>query len=139
MRALACHAEAGCRDYLSAGRRCGHYWTVGDVANKPGRSLFVRLTEPVSGKGAAGRWCDAATGDHGDLLGPVALTAGFRLVPGAMDEARAFLALPRRERKPISDGGRVSWSRETVEAARGLFRSGQPLRGTPAERYLQDP
>jgi hypothetical protein len=51
---LAQHAEAGCRHYLSNGRREGGYWTVGDVANTPGRSLYVRLFGPPSGKGAAG-------------------------------------------------------------------------------------
>src|SRR3954451_9109996 len=93
-RALLRHAEAVCRHYLSAGRRCGHYWTVGDVANSPGRSLYVRLTGPVSGKGAAGRWCDAATGEYGDLLDLIALTSGFGSLRNAMDEARAFLAPP---------------------------------------------
>ena len=40
---LARDAEAVCRHYLSNGRRQGRYWLVGDVANTPGRSLFVRL------------------------------------------------------------------------------------------------
>ena len=41
-RRLASEAEAVCRHYLSNGRRNGRYWLVGDVANTPGRSLFVR-------------------------------------------------------------------------------------------------
>ncbi|GBQ42352.1 hypothetical protein AA11237_2947 [Acidocella aminolytica 101 = DSM 11237] len=53
---LARQAEAVCRYYLPAGRREGRYWLVGDVHNTPGRSLFVRLTGGVTGKGAAGRW-----------------------------------------------------------------------------------
>ena len=61
-RRLAREAEAVCRHYLSNGRRCGRYWIVGDVANTPGRSLYVRLHGPSSGKGAAGKWADAATG-----------------------------------------------------------------------------
>jgi len=67
-RRLAREAEAVCRYYLSNGRRQGRYWIVGDVDNTPGRSLYVRLTGPPSGKGAAGKWTDAATGEHGDLL-----------------------------------------------------------------------
>ena len=55
---LAREAEAVCRHYLSNGRREGHYWLVGDVANTPGRSLFVRLRGPDSGKGAAGKWTE---------------------------------------------------------------------------------
>jgi hypothetical protein len=57
-RRLARDAEAVCRHYLSNGRRRGRYWLVGDVANKPGRSLFVRLSGPESGKGAAGKWTE---------------------------------------------------------------------------------
>src|SRR5437868_12311235 len=57
-RRLAEHAEAVCRAYLSNGRRCGNYWSVGDVANTPGRSLYVRLHGPPSGPGAAGHWTD---------------------------------------------------------------------------------
>lgn len=57
-RYLARNAEAVCRHYLSNGHREGRYWLVGDVANTPGRSLFVRLSGPASGKGAAGKWTD---------------------------------------------------------------------------------
>ena len=55
---LAREAEAVCRHYLSNGRRQGRYWLVGDVQNTPGRSLFVRLTGPDAGRGAAGHWLD---------------------------------------------------------------------------------
>ena len=55
---LAREAEAVCRHYLSNGRRMGRYWVVGDVANTPGRSLYVRLHGPLYGKGAAGKWTD---------------------------------------------------------------------------------
>ena len=65
-RRLAREAEAVCRHYLSNGKRNGRYWLVGDIHNTPGRSLFVRLQE--SPKGPAGKWTDAATGEHGDLL-----------------------------------------------------------------------
>ena len=40
-----------CRHYLSNGRRAGRYWLVGDVANTPGRSLFVRLHGSDCGAG----------------------------------------------------------------------------------------
>jgi hypothetical protein len=55
---LAEHVEALCRHYLSNGRRCGNYWIVGDVNNHAGRSLYVRLTGPLCGKGARGKWAD---------------------------------------------------------------------------------
>jgi hypothetical protein len=57
-RRLACEAEAVCRHYLSNGRRAGRYWVIGDARNTPGRSMFVRLTGPDAGKGAAGKWTE---------------------------------------------------------------------------------
>ena len=72
-RRLAQDAEA-VSAYLSNGRRQGRYWIVGDVRNTPGRSLFVRLRGAESGKGAAGKWTDAATGDYGDLLDVIRLS-----------------------------------------------------------------
>ena len=76
-RRLARDAEAVCRYYLSNGCRMGRYWTVGNVQNAPGRSLYVRLQGPESGPGAAGKWTDAATGEHGDLLDLIALNRGL--------------------------------------------------------------
>ena len=99
-RLLSEKAERVCRHYLSTGRRCGHYWTVGDVGNTPGRSLYVRLRGPSSGKGAAGKWCDAATGEHGDLLDLIRLNCGFESLSETLDEARSFLSVPRPEPAP---------------------------------------
>ena len=134
-RALSAEAEAVCRHYLPAGRRSGHYWTVGDVSNSPGGSLYVRLTGPTSGKAAAGRWCDAATGQHGDLLDLIALNRGHGRLRDAMDEARGFLALPT---PPTSSCRAADRARrpDTMESARRLFGTGCPIRSTPAERYL---
>src|SRR5271166_7145315 len=100
-RRLAQNAEAVCRRYLSNGRRQGRYWTVGDVRNTPGRSLFVRLKGAESGKGAAGKWTDAATGDHGDLLDVICESCRLADFRDVVDEARRFLELPRPE--PIVD------------------------------------
>ena len=97
---LARDAEAVCRHYLSNGRREGRYWLVGDVRNTPGRSLFVRLKGPESGKGAAGKWTDAATGDHGDLLDVIRESCGLADFRDVADEARRFLSLPRSEPEP---------------------------------------
>src|SRR5712671_8203800 len=88
---LARDAEAVCCHYLPNGRREGRYWLVGDVANTPGRSLFVRLKGPDSGKGAAGKWTDAATGERGNLLDLIALNRGLDRLCDALEEARAFL------------------------------------------------
>ena len=96
-RRLAQNTESVCRYYLSNGGRQGGYWLVGDVANQPGRSLFVRLKGPDHGKGAAGKWTDAATGEHGDLLDLIALNRGLNRLRDVFDEARAFLSLPKPE------------------------------------------
>ena len=58
LRELSSHAESVCRHYLPAGKREGSYWIVGDLQNNPGRSLFVRLTGPTSGPGAAGKFTE---------------------------------------------------------------------------------
>jgi hypothetical protein len=134
---LARNAEAVCRHYLSNGRREGRYWLVGDVANTPGRSLFVRLSGPDSGKGAAGKWTDAATGEHGDLLDLIALNRGLDRLRDALDEARSFLSLPRPEGEPAKRHEQSSAPRGSPESARRLFAMSQPILGTIAEAYLR--
>ncbi|BCH21541.1 hypothetical protein [Mesorhizobium sp. L-8-3] len=57
---LGRQAEAVCRHYLSNGRRQGRSWLVGDVRNTKGRSMFVRLVGPETGKGAAGKFTEYA-------------------------------------------------------------------------------
>ena len=95
-RRLAEQAGAVCRHYLSSGRREGRYWLVGDADNTPGRSLYVRLKPGDAGK-PAGKWTDAATGEHGDLLDIIARRERLTTLRDTLDEARRFLALPRAE------------------------------------------
>ena len=131
-RRLARNAEAVCRHYLSNGRRHGRYWLVGDVRNAPGRSLYVRLLGPDCGKGAAGKWTDAATGEHGDLLDLIAASRQLATPTAAYDEARAFLSIPApvpERPSPVKSG--------SPEAARRLFAMSRPVAGTVAEAYLQ--
>ena len=133
-RRLAQNAEAVCHHYLSNGRRAGHYWIAGDVRNTPGRSLFVRLQGPEAGPGAAGKWTDAATGEHGDLLDLIRLNRNFPQLVEAFDEARAFLALP----KPAPPAAALApVPPKSPDAARRLFRASRPLAGTLAESYLR--
>jgi Toprim domain-containing protein len=134
-RRLARDAEAVCRHYLSNGRRQGRYWTVGDIHNTPGRSLYLRLSGPDSGPGAAGKWTDAATGEHGDLLDLIALNCGLARLRDVLDEARAFLALPQPE--PARAAHKRSAPIGSPEAARRLFRAGRTIVGTPAAAYLR--
>lgn len=135
---LGRQAEAVCREYLSNGRREGRYWMVGDVRNTKGRSMFVRLTGPESGKGAAGKWTDAATGEHGDLLDIIRESCGLTEFRDVADEARRFLSLPHPESEPTSSLERKS-SAPTGSplAAKRLFSMARPIVGTLAESYLR--
>jgi hypothetical protein len=137
---LARDAEAVCRRYLSNGRREGRYWLVGDVRNTPGRSLFVRLKGPETGKGAVGKWTDAATGEHGDLLDVIRERCDLADFRDVADEARRFLSLPRPgpERKRESMHRSAPAPAGSPESARRLFAMSQPILGTVVETYLRN-
>lgn len=140
-RALARNAESVCHHYLSSGRREGRYWLAGDTANNPGRSLFVRLHGPEYGKGAAGNWTDAATGEHGDLLDLIRECCGLTSFRAVAEEARRFLALPPPASPPEGSAqrsnGRSRKPEERTASARKLFAMGLPITGTDAEIYLR--
>ncbi|TAJ30540.1 toprim domain-containing protein [Bosea sp. (in: a-proteobacteria)] len=134
---LARDAEAVCRHYLSAGRREGGYWLVGDVRNTPGRSMFVRLKE--SPRGLAGKWTDAATGEHGDLLDVIQESCGLIDFKDVADEARSFLSLPHPEPEPDRHRSRAPAAPTgSPEAARRLFAMSQPISRTLVETYLRN-
>jgi hypothetical protein len=136
--ALANRAEAVCRHYLSNGRKQGQYWLVGDVRNTPGRSMFVRLKGPKSGRGAAGHWRDAASGEHGDLLDVIRESCGLVAFKDIADEARTFLSLPCADlnRAPFSWPSAKQTS--SMDSAQRLFALAQPIAGTLAETYLRN-
>ena len=133
---LAREAEAVCRHYLSNGRREGRYWLVGDVRNTPGRSMFVRLKE--SPKGPAGKWTDAATGEHGDLLDIIRESCGLLDFRDVADEARRFLSCPARTRSHRRKLARPPAPTGSPEAARRLFAMSQPIARTLVETYLRN-
>lgn len=129
-------AEAVCRQYLSNGRRSGNYWQVGDVRNTPGRSMFVRLRD--SPKGPPGKWTDAATGEHGDLLDVIRESLGLVDFKDVTDEARSFLAIPSTETEP--QPARSSPAPAPIgstEASRRLVAMSKPIIGTLVETYLR--
>ena len=105
--ALGARAEAVCRRYLPHGRKLGRYWVAGDLDGARGRSLFVRL----SGSGTPGKWTDAATGEHGDLLDLIRHRTRAPSLRAALDEARTFLALP------VSPSTATSGEYDATEAA----------------------
>ena len=134
-RRLAREAEAVCRHYLSNGRRQGGYWLVGDVRNTPGRSMFVRLRE--SPTRPAGKWTDAATGEHGDLLDVIRDSCGLLKFGDVIDEARRFLSVSRPDPDRASRIARTGAQTGSTEAARRLFAMSLPTDGTVVETYLR--
>lgn len=137
LRELAANAEGVCRAYLPAGRREGTYWIVGDLQNNPGRSLFVRLTGPTSGPGAAGKFTDAATGEHGDLLDIIRARTGIARFPELLAEARAHLGRPQPSLPEDPATQRRKSTGGTPEAAARLFAAAGPVAGSLAETYLR--
>ena len=132
---LSRHAEAVCRHYLSNGRRSGGYWIVGDVRNAPGASTFVRLKSGGPSKGVAGKWSDAATGEHGDLLDVIRETLGLARFRDVADEARRFLNLPRpAPEKSINPPNAPTRASSSAKRLLALCR---PIDGTLAETYLR--
>ncbi|KQT62078.1 MULTISPECIES: toprim domain-containing protein [unclassified Aureimonas] len=131
---LGRQAEAVCRHYLGNGRRQGHYWQVGDVRNTPGRSMFVRLRDTP--KGPAGKWMDAESGEHGDLLDVIREALGLIDFADVAEEARSFLSLPHPEPEPARQHTAPAPS-GSVEAARRLFAMGRPISGTIGETCLR--
>ena len=89
-------------------------------------------------KGPAGKWTDAATGEHGDLLDVIRESCGLRRLPRC-----------RRRGTPLSEPAscRTAAGQKPVapprsagspEAARRLFAMSQPIAGTLVETYLRD-
>jgi hypothetical protein len=134
---LAREAEAVCRHYLSNGRRVGNYWLVGDVRNTSGRSMFVRLKPKGTGGRPAGKWTDAATGEHGDLLDVIRESCRLVDFHDVIEEARRFLSLPRSEPKSDSRSRLPPVPTGSPESARRLFGMSQPIAGTVVETYLR--
>jgi hypothetical protein len=133
-RRLGENAEAVCRHYLSNGCREGHYWMVGDKDNAPGRSLYVRLVGGEGGR-AAGKWSDAATGEHGDLIDIIAARCGHARFGETLAEARRFLSLPSTDagtQAPRPRRARVG----SAEAAARRWAASKPIAGTPVLAYL---
>lgn len=135
-RELADQAERLCRRYLSNGRREGNYWLVGDVRNSPGRSLYVRLRDVPLAGGRAGKWTDAQSGEHGDLLDIIRASTASGTFADALAEARHFLSLPQED-LTFSQSARETTRSGSAEAARRLLAMSRPIIGTAVETYLR--
>lgn len=136
-RQLAAHAQAVCAHYLSNGRRDGRYWLVGDVNNIAGRSLYVRLTASSDGKHQPGKWTDAQSGEHGDLLDIIAARCSHATLRETLDEARQFLRQPLPA--PASSSSKSSAKADigSRAAAVRLWKASKQIIGTVVQSYLE--
>jgi hypothetical protein len=99
--------------------------------------MFVRLAGSPTGKVAAGKWTDAATGEHGDLLDVIRESAGLIDFKDVIEEARRFLRLPASQIETHPYIKRTSMPAGAPEASRRLFAMAQPIRATLVETYLR--
>ncbi len=107
--------------------------------NTPGHSMYVRLSGPEYGKGAAGKWTDAATAEHGDLLDVIAKQSGLSHFPDIAAEALRFLGSPDAcTRHPSMPPYSPTHPNEHSESARRLFAMSNPILGTVAQTYLRN-
>ena len=138
-RQLAKRAQAVCRHYLPAGRRERSQWRVGDVRNTPGRSMFVQLAGPTRGRGAAGRWRDAATGEHGDLIDLIQNACRLTTMADTLIEAKRFLGIRGNIRHELPPGANSQFtSYDPMKSVARLIAEAGPIAGTLAEVYLQN-
>ena len=102
-----------------------------DRRRYPRRPRAVALRPPCGRPALRGKWTDASTNEHGDLLDLVRIASGAGSLREALAEARAFLAMPPVPAAEAPD------SYDRTEAARRLWRHCRAIDGTHAEAYLE--
>lgn len=128
------------RDLFPAARRAGNLLRVGGTDGERGQSLAIQLTGP-----RAGKWCDYATGEHGDALDLIRAVRRCDLRE-ALAWARGWLGVderseprpppPRRPAAPAPDQPAEDDFRR--RAAMRIWLAAQPsLIGTAADSYLR--
>ncbi|MHC5307772.1 DUF7146 domain-containing protein [Bartonella sp. LJL80] len=133
---MADRTEEFCRQYLSNGKKNGNYWIVGDINNSPGQSMYVRLH--ATHNGAAGKWNDSATGEHGDLLDIIRESLGLVDMGDILREARDFLSLPAyNSQNPHIVPNTLAKEPTKRQSVEKLWSLSIPIRDTLAETYLQ--
>lgn len=143
-------AESLCRLLLPNGKKLAGYWSVGSVEGEPGQSLKVRLTGH-----RAGSWADysrdrSERAGTGDMLKLIELTIANNDIGAAVTWAKGFLGLEhlddgalQKRREQAERQARRAAKKEADETERkrrnahGLWLNAAPMKGTPAQRYLE--
>jgi len=139
---LVVNIEAVCRYYLPSGRKVGRYWIVGNIRNKAGQSMAVRLYD--SNCERIGLWVDYATGEHGDVFDLIGGATGIDSFKNILAEACGFLNMASSSvlsHQYSSSDHQQHWQRkeqnsDSVHAARRLFNIAKPIKDTLVEKYL---
>jgi len=139
---LVVNVEAVCRYYLALGRKVGRYWIVGNIHNKLGQSMAVRLYDTNPER--IGLWVDYATGEHGDVFDLIGSATGIDGFKDILAEACRFLNMADLSALPHPSSfiniqrirQRKERNSDSVHAARRLFDLTKPIKGTLAEKYL---
>ena len=101
---------------LPNGKRAGNYWQAGNALGESGTSLYLHLSGNKPGK-----WRDAATGEHGDMLDLISKQNGESLrtaIPIAIRMlGESHAGTPKSNRDDI----------DTRKSALGLWGCSQPL------------
>ncbi|AQT47978.1 DUF7146 domain-containing protein [Bartonella choladocola] len=134
-RQLTVNIEAVCRRYLSAGKKQGRYWLVGDINNSKGQSLSVRLSDQCPDK--IGRWVDFATGEYGDVIDLIAKSTGTTSFMDTLDRIESFLTTTRYAEISIASTNNRRNLNKT-DTAKRLYAATTSIRGSIAEKYLSN-
>ena len=128
-----------CQEFLPNGRREGHYWRVGDVANTPGKSFTMRLTGAEAGLGF-----DWATGEKFDIIDVIGQS---RRLPRAEAIALArfrlghpvesFDAYTEKQKSPEELAREAEKKAKDIAAAAAIWNQCDDVLGTAAETYLR--
>ena len=136
-RRLARDAEAVCRHYLSNGRREGRYWLVGDVRQHTGPQPVCPSARAGLRQGC-GRQMDRRRHRRTwRSARPDRAQPGSRRLRDALDEARAFLRLPRPSRHrtvPSAQRRRRAVHRSRASSVRHVAADRRHARGSVSAR-----
>ena len=131
---LATNPLALCQYLFRNGRIEGDEFVVGNIDDKPGRSLRVKLSGPKAGK-----WQDFHPRGqlHGDLLNLIYFRKHCRSFAEAMREADLFLGSPPPTNVNPATASAERQTPDTSAAALRLWRQRRPIARTPAAMYFR--